>query len=236
LLALVDVERRTATRAGLTRALAGRSAAELAAWAAELGKRQKSGSDIRIPLAASEVFRHWLQANPAGAAEYALRSGAGSGLLSELGHEVESAVAGVFEADPEEAIRLLRLMAGQRELYIYARHRCIERMNGMGPREALEFIVDLDARTGNDRHDAQSLGDFPMQWVESDARGAMEWALALPPGFTRSWLVRTMGGNWAGLDPAAAREFIDAVPRTTLAEKSETRLAIMAAIERSGQK
>jgi hypothetical protein len=219
LLRLIVPGRETATRTHLDPAVAGLSAGELAEFADSLKSLEKStrGGYGKIHPALVAVVTRWLGVDPAPAAEFALNYpnriiGDGDVYSAFL-----KAMQKVFLDDLPTATRLMAGMkSDDRELYIYARFECIEGLAGMDPEKALKIIADFDAKTRNQWHGAQALGDFPERWIKSDPNAAMDWALSLPPGYTRSRILTIMAEAWGKSDPAAVKAFLDAVPVSTL--------------------
>jgi hypothetical protein len=223
------------SHARLQKAIAGLSAGELTGLATGLKARAERDyvPDEWIRHAAVAVVARWMRLDPAPAIEFALRYR--PGLAGSMEPAFLDAIGKVFTADRPNAMRLLGMIGNERELYIYARWRCIRSMERISPPEAMVLIADIDARSGNQRYRADFLGEFPDKWIGSDPVPAMEWALALPPGFTRNNILARMGEAWADADPSAAREYLDSLPRLSLPNGS-TRNRIMGAITKAEAK
>lgn len=227
LLGLVTRHQTTASRVRVERALAGLSASDLAAFAAVIGSKRTNGGEFAVEYVYELLLLRWIQVEPVSAIEFTLKARFPG---SETFEAIINAMGKVFTEDRAAAVRILGEMQ-ERELYIYARHRCIDAMKGMSAQDALALIMEIDAKTRNEWHGAQALGEFPGEWIKSDPAGAMNWALSLPPGFTRREILQVMGSLWAAADSGAYQAFMAAVPFTTL-PKGGARNEIDAAIRR----
>jgi hypothetical protein len=212
LLNLVTPGPTAALRVRVERALAGLSASDLARFAVELRSRQPANDWFPVAYVYERLAVRWITLEPIPAIEFALKERSPQG---EIGDAIANAMGKVFTADRAAAVRILGEMQ-DRELYIYSRCNCIEAMKGMSPPDALALIVEIDSKTRNEWYGAQALGEFPDEWVKTDPAAAMNWALTLPPGFTRREILRGMGTLWAAADAGAYQAFMAAVPSTTL--------------------
>ena len=79
---------------------------------------------------------------------------------------------------------------------------------------------------------AEVLREFPGRWIGEDPQAAMEWALALPPGFTRNNILEKMADAWGAMDAVAARDYVNALPVATL-PKGNLRNGLLGRITRA---
>jgi hypothetical protein len=214
--------REMASQAQMDRAVAGLGAETLADFAAGLDEMKKERGvryDEALERALIAVAGRWLALDPGPASEFALKNDRRP--LGALYYPFLEGMKKLFRDDMPAATRIMASLRGEdRELYIYARFEGIEGLKGMEPEAALKSIAAFDARTRNQWHGAQALGEFPRLWIEKDAPAAMNWALGLPPGYTRHRILTTMAQAWTKSEPAKAAAFLESVPLSTLPESA----------------
>jgi hypothetical protein len=194
------------------------TAAELAAVAAEMrtlfkkpGAFAASWFQIRDPF-----LRRWLALDPLPALAFAGDFVGIVGLVHEdtdVAKPFHEAVRRVFLTGYEPVARIL---ARSPSLYSHVREDCLEVMKSLPPEEALTRIMALDAKTGYNQNDTGSLGEIPSQWVESDPRQAMNWALALPRGNMRRHILHEMANAWGQRNQEEAMAFLKQTPLALL--------------------
>ncbi len=133
----------------------------------------------------------------------------------------QRAILEIFKTNREEAVQHLTkfcLDSGSRFPFLEARGDCLTELekSPIEPQEALQFILDLDARTASERMMPSAMGNFADTWVERAPAEALSWILHQPPSFSRSIIIPDMFSAWARKDYAAAREFFNAVSHDLL--------------------
>jgi hypothetical protein len=217
LLALQIPGQPNASRVRLDEAAAKLSAEELADFAEKLKAHDEDWRrSPKVRPARLAVLERWLLVEPAKAAEHMVPSyGNGDGLINGLVRPFAQAIGVLVQQDFESATRLAARIRG-RELYIDVRWAWVNSLKGMDPEAALNLIVRFDSKTRNQWHNAQMLGDFPKLWIEKDAPGALSWALQLPAGYSREYILKRMTDVWAEKNPAEIRTFFENVALTVL--------------------
>lgn len=206
LLALEIPGRPATTKARWTAAVATLSAEQLAEFSRKLAPISSYDSD---PL--DLVTERWMELAPIPALEFLLPMG-----KYPYG-PAKKTIVEIFKSLPATAIHLLTLFPEEfRGDCLITRGDCIETLQDWPPQQALEFIVEMDAKIRNDKQEGQSMGGHPAAWLKSDPIAAMNWALSQQPCSSRNILLWKMLEAWGQQDAAAARDFFDAVPRSTL--------------------
>ena len=223
LLRLIIPGREAASRAAIQRALASLKPQDFTMIAGEL-----EVTDNR--LAAVALAERWLNVDPVPALEFVFRHS--DAILSNVYHPCLAAMEKVFASDLTAATRLLSMPARDRAFYIDARLAWISSMDGQDPAKALAVIADFEMKSGNDRMGAEVLREFPSRWIGEDPQAAMEWALALPPGFTRNNILEKMADAWGAMDAVAAQDYVNALPVATL-PKGNLRNGLLGRITRA---
>jgi hypothetical protein len=226
----------TASMARIHRALRGKSAAELGALAAECAKRVSPEGTLEGAawMVGPIIMERWMDLDPLGSLEFGFPHP--EMFDGSQGNLIEAAAKKALRSDLAAGTRLMA-KAGHRwrETYIFARVDWVESLQHLPPEKALPLILEFDLQTGNDAQQAQALNAFPAQWIKKDAPTAMNWALALPPGWCRSHVLANMVSSWAVQDAAAARAFMESVPAATL-PAGTLRTSLLESLERGTPK
>ena len=159
---LIIPGRPATTVARLKQAAARLSLEEAAGFAQELSTRLYTDSDENDPD--NVMLNRWMELAPVPALEFALPTG-----RYDFGI-VEKLIPSIFKNDRATAVRLLGLFHLEcRGDMLITRGNCIETMEGTDPQEALEFIVEMDAKTRGDWQTGQYIGAFAGNWIQTDA-------------------------------------------------------------------
>jgi hypothetical protein len=199
-------------RARAELAIAKFDAEEIGALVMEIRALLKAQRNTDFPREImNPLLRRWLTLDPVPALEFGIDFN--TFLNAETNGPWSEAMLKTFASDLPAATRL---MAKDDYAYIDMRWHWIKSLAGTAPAEALAKIVAFDAKTGNARKGADYLGDFPEQWIQSNPRQAMDWALSLPPTHTRREMLGEMAREWSKRDVAAYQAYLNAVPLTIL--------------------
>lgn len=199
-------------------ALAGLSAAELAELAEKLKPAVNPHDADEIHPARLAVLQRWLAVEPGAAAEHVLSSfGREVHLPSGLWGALGQAIAGFVPQDFARAVGLMNRIHN-RDTYIMVRLEVVHSLEGMEAEAATKLQAEFDLKTRNDRHLASVRGDEAARWAARDGAAAMEWALHLPPGYTRDSVLEDIADGWAKADAAAMAAYLSTAPEKVLPE------------------